>query len=80
VGRAYLLLGEVFEAIAEASRAKELYELSIELLEQQGASKHLVRAYRRLADLLKAEGRRDDALDLLERALKIQESAGRMLR
>jgi len=80
VGRAYLLLGEVFEEIGEASRAKELYELSIELLEQQGASKHLVRAYRRLADLLRAEGRRDDALDLLERALKIQESAGRMLR
>jgi tetratricopeptide (TPR) repeat protein len=80
VGRAYLLLAEVFEEIGEASRAKELYELSIELLDRQGPSKHVVRAYRRLADLLKAEGRRDEALDLLERALKIQESAGRMLR
>jgi tetratricopeptide (TPR) repeat protein len=79
-GRAYLLLGEVFEEIGETSRAMELYELAIELLEKQRVNKHLVRAYKRLADLLKAEGRREEALGLLERALKIQESAGRMLR
>lgn len=79
-GRAYFLLGEVFDDVGDPARAKELYELAIELLEEQPPSKHLIRAYRRLADLLKSEGLPEQALELLERALRVRETAGRFLR
>jgi tetratricopeptide (TPR) repeat protein len=79
-GRAYFLLGEVFEDVGEHVRARELYELAIELLEGQPPSKHLIRAYRRLAALLKTEGQPEQALELLERALGVRETAGRLLR
>jgi transcriptional regulator with XRE-family HTH domain len=75
-GRAYYLLAELFRDLGEPARAKELYELAIACAEEQAPSKHLVAAYRALAELLKAEGRRDEALDLLERALNAQVAAG----
>lgn len=78
-GRAYLVLAQIFEELAEPERAKELYELAIEQAERQGPSRVLVTACRRLAELLKAEGRRDEAFALLERALAVQEQAGRPL-
>jgi tetratricopeptide (TPR) repeat protein len=79
-GRAFLLLGEVFDDLGEAERARELYELAIERLDRYGGSRYLVAAYRRLAEIQKALGRRDEALELLERAVGLQEEAGRRLR
>lgn len=79
-GRAFLLLGEVFDDLGESERARELYELAIERLDRYGASRYLVTAYRRLAEALKALGRRDEALELLERAVGLQEEVGRRLR
>jgi tetratricopeptide (TPR) repeat protein len=78
-GRVILVLGEVFESLGEIERAQELYELAIEKLERYGASRYLVTAYRRLAEILKAVGRGDEALGLLERALGLQEQVGRRL-
>jgi transcriptional regulator with XRE-family HTH domain len=75
-GRAYFLLAELFRDLDEPARARELYELSIACAEEQAPSKHLIAAYRGLAELLKLEGRRDQALELLERALNAQVAAG----
>jgi tetratricopeptide (TPR) repeat protein len=79
-GRAFVLLGEVFEHLGETERAREIYELAIERLDRYGGSRYLVTAYRRLADVLKSLGRRDQALELLERAVGLQEQVGRRLR
>jgi tetratricopeptide (TPR) repeat protein len=79
MGGAYVLLAEVFEDLDETARAKELYELGIEILEEQGPSRHLVSAYRRMSGLLEREGRTEDALGVLKRAVGVQEQAGRLL-
>lgn len=71
--RAYLVIGDLFREVGDVARAQELYELAIESAENQPPSKYLVAAYRALAELLKARGRRDAALELLERALAVQE-------
>jgi tetratricopeptide (TPR) repeat protein len=75
-GRAYFLLAELWQDLGEPARARELYELAIEYTEAQAPTKYLIAAYRGLAELLKQEGRRDEALDLLERALNIQVASG----
>jgi tetratricopeptide (TPR) repeat protein len=71
-GRAYLLLADLFRDLDDAVRAQELYELAITCLEDRPPSKHLMFAYRALADLLKNTGKRDEALELLERAIAVQ--------
>jgi tetratricopeptide (TPR) repeat protein len=78
-GRLYALLGEIFADLGEHARARELLELSIDQLEAQGPTRYLVQAYKRLATLLKTEGSPEEAIDLLERALGIQEKVGRPL-
>jgi len=78
-GRTYLLLAETFEAASDTPRARELYELAIELLEERPPSRHLVTAYREYATLLKESGESDRALEVLERALGVQAAAGRPL-
>jgi tetratricopeptide (TPR) repeat protein len=75
-GRAYFLLAELFKELDDLPRTRELYELAIACAEEQAPSKHLIAAYRGLAELLKLEDRRDEALDLLERALNAQVAAG----
>jgi tetratricopeptide (TPR) repeat protein len=72
-GRAYLLLAQLFAELGDVERAQELFELAIDFAEGQAPGKHLVSAYRGLAEILKARGDRDAALTLLERALAIQE-------
>jgi tetratricopeptide (TPR) repeat protein len=77
-GRAYALLAEIYDEIGDGDRAIELYELAAELLE--GApNRYLVEAYARLADLLEAAGRKDDALRVLKKAVGLQAEAGRVL-
>jgi tetratricopeptide (TPR) repeat protein len=76
-GRTYTLLASVFAELGDSARAEELYELAVELLEYEPAGRYLVDAYRRLAALLKGEGRTREALDLLERAVAVQERVGR---
>jgi tetratricopeptide (TPR) repeat protein len=71
--RAYLIIGNLFRELGDTARAEELYELAIESGENHPPGKALVAAYRALAGILKEKGRRDEALDLLEKALGIQE-------
>ena len=75
-GRAYLLLAELFAELGEPERAGELFELAIDCADGRAPDKHVVRAYRGLADILKARGDRDAALELLEQALTIQVGSG----
>jgi tetratricopeptide (TPR) repeat protein len=71
-GRAYVLLGEIFDELGDVPRARQLYETGIALLNRQGASRYLAAAYRRLAELFEAEYRAEDAVAVLKRALAIQ--------
>jgi tetratricopeptide (TPR) repeat protein len=68
-GRAYALLGEIFADLGDTSRANELLELGIDILERQRPSRYLISAYKRKAALLREEGKVDDAIALLERGL-----------
>src|ERR671937_423884 len=71
-GRAYVLLGEIFDRLGDVPRARQLYETGIGLLSRQGASRYLADAYRRLAELFEAEYRTEDAVAVLKRALAVQ--------
>lgn len=76
-GRSYALLGEIFADLSEDERARELLELAVDVLERQAPNRYLVQAYKRLAALLKKRGDTDGALDVLERALSVNERVGR---
>jgi tetratricopeptide (TPR) repeat protein len=78
-GRAFALLGRIFAELGDAARARELLELSIEILEARGQTRFLVDAYKDLASLLKETGDSEAALTLLERALGVQAQSGRKL-
>jgi tetratricopeptide (TPR) repeat protein len=68
-GRAYSLLGEIFADLGDTTRANELLEHAIEVLEGQPANRYLIAAYKRKAALLREDGRVDEAIALLERGL-----------
>ncbi len=72
-GRAYLLLAEVFRATGDRARAHKLFVLAVEILETHGPSRYLISGYKGLAALLKEEGRVEDALTIVERAVQCQE-------
>jgi tetratricopeptide (TPR) repeat protein len=76
-GRTYTLLASAFEELGDMERAEELFELAVELLEDEPPGRYLIDAYRRLAALLKGAGRTEAALELLERAVATQERVGR---
>jgi tetratricopeptide (TPR) repeat protein len=78
-GRAYLLLGEIHADLGDDARAQELLELAVQQMEPRAPNLYLVQAYRRLAELLKAKGDAEGALELLERATLVQERVGRPL-
>lgn len=65
--------------MGERERAREVYELGVDLLEQRPASRYLIRAYKQLASLLREQDDSEGALEILERALGVQDSVGRAL-
>ena len=73
-GRAYVLLGQLFDDLGEVARARQLYETGIALLKEQGPSRYLAAAYKRLGALFEAEYRAEDAVAVLKRALAVQQS------
>jgi tetratricopeptide (TPR) repeat protein len=75
-GRAYALLAGVHESLGDAARARELYELAAERLERT-PSRYLVDVLSRLAALLEAEGRQDEALEVLKRAVGVRAASPR---
>jgi tetratricopeptide (TPR) repeat protein len=72
-GRAYVLLGEIFADLGDVTRARQLYENGITLLKEQGPSRYLASAYKRLGELFETAYRTEDAVGVLARALAIQE-------
>jgi tetratricopeptide (TPR) repeat protein len=67
-GRGFMLLGEVFRASGDRERALELLELAVATLEEQGKP-YVVDAATRLSELLEEQGRPEEALAVLRRAL-----------
>jgi tetratricopeptide (TPR) repeat protein len=72
--RAYTVLGNVFEALDDTSRAREVYELAAELLKEKNPNRYLIEVYSRLADLAEREGRKEEAYDYMKQAIGMQRS------
>jgi tetratricopeptide (TPR) repeat protein len=67
-GRAYVLLGDVFYRSGDRARAIELLELALEQLEEHG-KQFVLEAAAKLSEVLEDEGRSDEALAVLRRAV-----------
>jgi tetratricopeptide (TPR) repeat protein len=72
-GRAYAVAADVF-AKENRARALELYELSAELMVERDHA-FIRTLYSKMAELLEAEGRKDEALELLKKAVGLKEQA-----
>ena len=70
--RSYSVLASVFEDLGDRGRAKELYELAAELVEPRRPNRLLVDVYSRLADIAEEEGRKEEAYDLMKKAVGMQ--------
>jgi tetratricopeptide (TPR) repeat protein len=80
VGRSFGELAAIFEEIGDRARARELYELAVEMLERQ-PNRYLAEVYSRYGDLLESEGREHEALDIFRRGTRLQaELRGRVVR
>jgi tetratricopeptide (TPR) repeat protein len=77
-GRAYAIAGDVFADRDDRIVALRHYELAVELVSERRSS-FLVEVYSKMAALLEAEGRKDDALELLKRAVSLQEGSRRQV-
>ncbi|HLX32621.1 MAG TPA: tetratricopeptide repeat protein [Gaiellaceae bacterium] len=66
-GRSYLLAASIFKDIGDDAKALELYELAAESFPVQ--DRHAAEAYQAMAEIAKAAGRKDEALQYLEQAL-----------
>ena len=75
-GRAYAVAADVYAQTGDRARALELYELSGELMADRDHA-FIRELYAKMAELLEAEGRKDDALELLERAMGLKEPVRR---
>jgi tetratricopeptide (TPR) repeat protein len=75
-GRAYAVAADVHAQTGDRARALELYELSGELMADRDHA-FTRELYAKMAELLEAEGRKDDALALLKRAMGLKEQARR---
>jgi len=73
-GRAYALLADVFNALGDRARARELYELAQETL--PAIDRNLLRVYSGLAEILEHEGRTDEALGVLKEAMRLRQRVG----
>ena len=72
-GRAFALVAEVFADIGDRDKAIELYELAEEKRPVDSSVRREIAG--RLAQLLEEAGRKDEALELLKRAMQIQSAS-----
>ncbi len=75
-GRGYMLIGDVFLELGDPGKAQELYELAAEVLEPN-PGRYLSEVYQKLAALLEADGRKDEALSVLKKAVAVQSQPSR---
>jgi tetratricopeptide (TPR) repeat protein len=73
-GRAYAVAADVLAKRGDRARALELYEFSAELM-VEGDYAFIRGLYSKMAELLEQEGRKDEALELLEKAVGLKEQA-----
>ena len=74
-GRGHAVVAEVYEQLGDRERAIRTYEQAAELL-GLSPNRYLLEVYAKLADLLEAEGRKDEALAVLKKAVAVQPRAG----
>lgn len=74
-GRGQVVVGEVYEAMGDRTKAIETYERAAELL-SLNPSRYLLEVYAKLADLLEEDGRKDEALEVLKKAVTAQARTG----
>lgn len=74
-GRGHAVVAEIFEQLGDRRRAIETYERAAEVL-SISPSRYLLEVYAKLADLLEEEGRKDEALEVLKKAVAAQAGAG----
>ena len=72
--RSYSVLAGVFEDLGDRGRARELSELAAELLEPRNPNRFLVDVYSRLADIAESEGRKEEAYELMKKAVGMQKA------
>ena len=75
-GRGYTIVAEVFEELGDTAKARELYDLAATLL-APASSRYVLEVYQKLAELLEAEGRKDEALEVLKKAVAVQADPAR---
>lgn len=73
-GRAYTVLGDVYRQLGDGARAREIWELAVELLERD-PNPYVGDVYERLGALLEEEGQTEDALQMLKRAVGARQRA-----
>ncbi len=74
-GRGHAVVAEIFEQLGDRRRAIETYERAAQVL-SVSPSRYLLEVYAKLADLLEDEGRKDEALEVLKKAVAAQARAG----
>jgi tetratricopeptide (TPR) repeat protein len=74
-GRGHVVVGDVYDGLGDRARAIETYERAADLL-SVNPNRYLLEVYAKLADLLEAEGRKDDALEVLKKAVAAQGRTG----
>ncbi|HEX5468816.1 MAG TPA: helix-turn-helix domain-containing protein [Gaiellaceae bacterium] len=73
--RSFSVLAGVFQDLGDRGRARELYELAAELLEPRNPNRFLAEIYSRLAELAETEGRKEEAYELMKKAMGAQNAA-----
>jgi len=70
-GRGYAVVADVYQELGDRAKALELYELAAEVLSAV-PTRYLVDVYQKLAALLEAGGQKDEALEVLKKAVIVQ--------
>jgi tetratricopeptide (TPR) repeat protein len=73
-GCVYAVAAEVLAKKGDRARALELYEFSAELMVERDHA-FIRRLHSKMAELLEQEGRKDEALELLEKAVGLKDQA-----
>ncbi len=73
-GRGLSVIGDIYESLGDRARAQSFYEQAASRLETDN-DRYLVEVYGKLAALHEAEGRSEEALTVLKKAMAVQSPA-----